>query len=57
MHPDTPYFSILLYLTPDDFARQVESVAAQWVKIFYTRVHKNWTVRYKTGVKSNVDKW
>jgi hypothetical protein len=23
--------------------------------IFYTKVHKSWTVRYKTGVKSNVD--
>jgi hypothetical protein len=22
--------------------------------ILYTKVHKNWTVRYKTGVKSNV---
>jgi hypothetical protein len=32
MHPDTPYFSILLCLTPDDFTRQVESAATQWVK-------------------------
>jgi hypothetical protein len=23
MHPDAPYFSILLCLTPDDFSRQV----------------------------------
>ena len=32
MHPDAPYFSILLCLTPDDFVRQVESAATQWVK-------------------------
>ena len=31
MHPDAPYFSILLCLTPDDFTRQVESAATQWV--------------------------
>jgi hypothetical protein len=31
MHPDAPYFSILLYPTPDDFTRQVESAATQWV--------------------------
>jgi hypothetical protein len=33
MHPDAPYFSILLCLTPDDFTRQVESVVTQWVKL------------------------
>ena len=38
MHPDTPYFSILLCLTPDDFTCQVESAAthlhyAQFFKI------------------------
>jgi hypothetical protein len=31
MHPDVPYFSILLCLMPDDFTHQVESVATQWV--------------------------
>ena len=31
MHPDAPYFSILLCLTPDDFTRQVESAATQWL--------------------------
>jgi hypothetical protein len=31
MHPDAPYFGILLCLTPDDFTRQVESAATQWV--------------------------
>jgi hypothetical protein len=31
MHPDAAYFSILLCLTPDDFTRQVESAATQWV--------------------------
>jgi hypothetical protein len=31
MHPDAPYFSILLCLTPDDFTCQVESAATQWV--------------------------
>ena len=29
---NAPYFSILLCLTPDDFTRQVESAAPQWVK-------------------------
>jgi hypothetical protein len=33
MHPDAPYFSILLCLTPDNFTRQVESADTQWVKI------------------------
>ena len=32
MHPDAPYFSILLRLTPDDFTCEVESAATQWVK-------------------------
>jgi hypothetical protein len=32
MHPDAPYFSILLCLTPDDFTRHVESTAPHWVK-------------------------
>jgi hypothetical protein len=32
MHPDAPYFSILLCLMPDDFTRQVESAATQWAK-------------------------
>ena len=32
MYPDAPYFGILLCLTPDDFTRQVESAATQWVK-------------------------
>ena len=31
MHPDAPYFSTLLCLTPDDFIRQLESVATKWV--------------------------
>jgi hypothetical protein len=31
MHPDVPYFSILLCLTPEYFTRQVESAATQWV--------------------------
>jgi hypothetical protein len=31
MHPDAPYFSILLCLTPDDFTCQVESAATQQV--------------------------
>jgi hypothetical protein len=31
MYPDAPYFSILLCLTPDEFIRQVESTATQWV--------------------------
>jgi hypothetical protein len=33
MHPDAPYFSIVLCLMPDDFTCQVESAAStQWVK-------------------------
>jgi hypothetical protein len=31
MHSDAPYFSMLLCLTPDDFTRQVQSAATQWV--------------------------
>jgi hypothetical protein len=31
MHPDMPYFSILLCLIPDNFTRQVKSAATQWV--------------------------
>ena len=31
MHPDAPYFIILLCLTPDDFTRQGKSAATQWV--------------------------
>jgi hypothetical protein len=33
MHPDVPYFSILLCLTPDDFTCQVESAVTQWVQV------------------------
>ena len=31
MHPDAPYFSMLLCLMPDDFTGQVESAATQRV--------------------------
>jgi hypothetical protein len=31
MRPDAPYFIILLCLMPDDFTRQGESAATQWV--------------------------
>jgi hypothetical protein len=31
MRTDAPYFIILLCLTPDDFTRQGESAATQWV--------------------------
>ena len=30
MHTDTPYFIILLCLTPDDFTHQGKSAATQW---------------------------
>jgi hypothetical protein len=33
MHPDAPYFIILLCLMPDDFTHQGESAATQWVNI------------------------
>jgi hypothetical protein len=33
MHPGAPYFSILHRLMPDDFTRQVESAATQWVNM------------------------
>ena len=39
MHPDAPYFSILLCLTPDDFTCQVESAATQWVNLQCTQMH------------------
>jgi hypothetical protein len=32
MCPDAPYFIILFCLPPDDFTRQEESAATQWVK-------------------------
>ena len=31
MHPDAPYFIILLCLTPDDFTRHGKSADTQWV--------------------------
>ncbi len=31
MHPDAPYFIILLCLMPDDFTHQWESAGAQYV--------------------------
>ena len=33
MHPDVPHFIILFCLMPDDFTRQRECAATQWVKI------------------------
>jgi hypothetical protein len=39
MHPDAPYFSILLCLTPDDFTCQVESAATQWIKLDQIKVN------------------
>jgi hypothetical protein len=41
MHPHASYFSILLCLTPDDFTRQVESAATQWVNYFFLSKDKN----------------
>ena len=32
MRPDASHFIILLCLMPDDFTRQEESAATQWVK-------------------------
>jgi hypothetical protein len=40
MHPDAPYFSILLCLMPDDFTCQVESTATQWVIITSTATNQ-----------------
>jgi hypothetical protein len=31
MHPDVPYFIILLCLTPDNFTHLLESPANHWV--------------------------
>jgi hypothetical protein len=31
MRPDVPYFIILICLMPDDYTRQGESAATQWV--------------------------
>jgi hypothetical protein len=33
MRPDAPSFIILLCLPPDNFTRQGESAATQWVKL------------------------
>jgi hypothetical protein len=34
MHPDDPYFIISLCPTPDDFTRQGESAANQWLNVW-----------------------
>ena len=39
MHPDAPYFISLLRLTPDDFTRQGESAATQWVNTLNVRLN------------------
>ena len=39
MHPDAHYFSTLLCRTPDDFTRQVESAATQWVNDILDDLH------------------
>jgi hypothetical protein len=44
LHPDAPYFSVLLCLTPDDFTRQVESAATQWVNYHILYLFR-WTRR------------
>ena len=33
MHPDAPYFSILVCLMPDNFTSQGESAPTQWVNM------------------------
>jgi hypothetical protein len=38
MHPDVPYFIIVLCLMPDDFTWQQESAATQW--LFFYFIHK-----------------
>jgi hypothetical protein len=47
MHPDTPYFSILLCLTPDDFTCQVESAAT----------HLHYAQFFKIYLISSIDFW
>ena len=45
MRPDVPHFIILLSLMPDDFTRQGESAATQWVNnIHVERTKENKTV-------------
>ena len=39
MHPDAPYFIILLCLTPDDFTHQGKSAATQWVNQTICQMH------------------
>jgi hypothetical protein len=41
MRHDAPYFIILLRLTPDDFTRQGESAATQWVNTVVIRLCGN----------------
>jgi hypothetical protein len=55
MHPDAPYLSILLCLMPDDFIRQVESAATQWVNrkmcaLLCRLIYHNMMVLYCTMV-------
>ena len=38
---NAPYFIILLCLTPDNFTRQWESAATQWVNTMVTRLCGN----------------
>jgi hypothetical protein len=46
--PDAPYFIILLCLTPDNFTRQGESAATQWVTnpVFRCGQHCNIVTQY-----------
>jgi hypothetical protein len=41
MHPNVPYFIILLCLMPDDFIRHGESAATQWVNPLGCNVPKS----------------
>jgi hypothetical protein len=57
MRPDAPYFVILLCLTPDNFTRQGESAATQWVKLNNKMIRKTynnhfWVFQYKTFASS-----
>jgi hypothetical protein len=51
MHPDAPYFIILLCPMPDDFTCQGESAATQWVndKILIIPTILTYTVLYLVG--------
>ena len=47
MHPDAPYFCILLCLMLDDFTCQVKNATTQWVNLYHILESCPSSVQYK----------